>query len=265
MRKNDYLIAAGLLFLAVFIWIRDLAWVTSSDDTLPILISLPLFVWLGMPWKWSSAPPEYSKNLLVAGVLFFCVGIGLNVTILLTIGWVALLSLWMQARLQKETLPHFYKLLVLPFMAFPWVSLDFDSLGWWFRLSGAWVAENIFSWAGFDVSREGTLLKINGLLISIEVACAGLNTLQSMLISGAVAAYLILGRTIYYWFAFPFIFFMAWVANTIRILVICAIGLLISPAFIMGPFHIWVGWFVLILMFGICWLSLSLLEPKEEK
>lgn len=265
MKKVDYLVVIGLLFLAIFIWMRDLAWVTSSDDTLPILVSLPLFVWLGMPWKWSSSPPEYSKDLLVVGVCFFCAGIGLNITFLLTIGWVVLMTVWMKARLQKETLSHYYKLLVLPIMAFPWIALDFDSLGWWFRLSGAWVADNVFSWTGFDVSREGTLLKINGLTISIEAACAGLNTLQSMLISGAVVAYLILGNTSHYWFAFPFIFLMAWVANTIRILVICVIGLLVSPEFIMGPFHIWTGWFVLILMFGICWFSLSLFEPKEEK
>lgn len=264
VRREDYLIALGLTLLAVFIWLRDTAWVTSSDDTLPILIALPLFVWLGAPWQWRQDQPNYSTRFFATGVYVFVAGIGLNITLLLTAGWIIFLCVWLRARLKEETLPHFYKLLILPMMAFPWISLDFDRIGWWFRLSGAWVAQHAFAGAGFNVIREGTLLNINGLPISIEVACAGLNTLQSMLISGCIIAYITLGDTKRYWLCIPILIIMAWIANTIRILVISLLAIIISPAFVMGPFHIWGGWGVLMLMFMLSWLTFSFLEPKRN-
>lgn len=264
MKKQDYLIACGLAVLAVFIWLRDTAWMTSLDDTLPILVALPLFVWLMMPWEWRSDPPAYSVNLFAFGVALFSIGIGLNITFLLTVAWAALLSTWLMARLREDRLPDYYKLLPLAVMAFPWVSLDFTRVGWWFRLSGAWVTEALLSRAGFSVLREGTLLNINGLLISIEVACAGLNTLQSMLISGTIVAYTFLSHLPIYWLSFPFLILMAWIANTIRIIVICLLALLISPAFVMGPFHSWSGWGVIMLMFGLCWFVFSWASKRKR-
>lgn len=263
MKKNDYLIAAGLSVLAAFIWLRDTAWVTSSDDTLPILVALPLFIWLGSPWKWSETTAKYSNAEIMTGVGVFVAGIGLNITFFLAMGWVILLAAWLRARLQKESLPSLYKLLILPLMSFPWVSLDFTRVGWGFRLSGAWVTEYFFSWTGFSVVREGTFLNINGIPISIEVACAGLNTLQSMLISGSIVAFIFLQHSKRFWLSFPIIFVMAWVANTVRIIVICFLALYISPAFVMGSFHVWGGWGVLMGMFALCWLIFSLLEPKK--
>lgn len=263
MRKQDYLTAGGLSLLAVFIWLRDLAWITSSDDTLPILVALPIFVWLGMPWNWRQDEPDFSLKLFVVGVVLFVVGIGLNLTVLLTAGWAVLLTVWLSARLEPSSLNSYYKLLIFPVMSFPWIALDFTSVGWWFRLSGAWITEYIFSWTGFMVIREGTLLNINGISISIEVACAGLNTLQSMLISGCTVAFLFLHRTARYWLAILVLVVLAWVANTMRIVVICLLALLISPEFVMGPFHQWGGWGVLMLMFVLSWQVFALMEPEK--
>lgn len=265
MKRDDFLIAGGLIILAMFIWLRDMAWISSSDDTLPILIALPLFVWLGIPWLWRQDAPQYSSKTLTAGICLFVAGIGLNVTLLIAVGWTLLLFTWLSARLLPESLPQLYKLSVLPLMAFPWISLDFDRVGWWFRLSGAWVTEYVFAWSGAAVTREGTLLNINGLPISIDVACAGLNTLQSMLISGTIVAYIFLNATTRYWLSFPILFIMAWFANTIRIIIICLLALAISPEFVMGPFHTWGGWGVLMLMFALSWSTFSLLEPKEKQ
>ena len=41
----------GLALLAGFIWARDSSWTSSTLDTLPIVLALPLFFWLGGPWK----------------------------------------------------------------------------------------------------------------------------------------------------------------------------------------------------------------------
>jgi len=54
MHNKDYGMLTSLGLLAVFIWFRDTAWMSSSDDTLPILVALPVFVWLGWPWQFKS-------------------------------------------------------------------------------------------------------------------------------------------------------------------------------------------------------------------
>ena len=254
-----------LLVLVFFIWLRDLSWVSSSDDTVPILVALPLFFWIGTPWKWSDDPKKIPELKLICSSLLFLIGIAFNSTIMLAIGWVYYFWSWLVARLKDEELSKVKKLLILPFMAFPWVALDADRIGWWFRLSGAWVASKLFYLLGFDVVLEGTLLIVNGIHIFVEVACAGLNTLQSMLIAGSAVLFLTLGNTSRYWWNLPFLVLMSWIANTIRIFFISLAGVLISPQFAMGDFHVWGGWALLMLMFVLCWLFFSWQKPKEEK
>lgn len=254
-----------LILLAAFIWLRDMSWMTSSDDTLPILVALPLFVWLGEPWEFKSTFQPLSTYKIALSVILFLIGIGINSTLILTIGWTLLLWTWLVARTDPLKLPALRKLLILPMMAFPWVSLDADRIGWWFRLSGAWAAAKFFAFVGTNVTQEGTLLVINGLPISVEVACAGLNTLQSMLISGSVVAFLILGETNRYWWNLPLLVGISWLANTARIIMISAAAVLISPKFALGSFHQVGGWAVLIFMFGLCWFVFYIQKPSDEK
>lgn len=262
MNQNDYRFIALLAVYAAFIWLRDLAWASTADDTLPILAAIPLFVWFGMPWKFTQETRPVSVINYVVVVVTLVLGIGLNFTFLLAISWTWLLWTWLSSRLEKESLEQVKKLIVLPLMAFPWVSLDGDRLGWWFRLSGAWATEHFFSLIGLDAVREGTILVINKVPVSVEAACAGMNTLQAMLISGTLANYLILGQTSRYWWNLPMLLAMAWVSNTVRIIVICIIAIIWGPEVAMGSFHTWGGWLVLLLMFALCWLILSLQEPK---
>ena len=265
MKPIDYILAANLLLLAVFIWFRDVVWISTSDDTLPILVALPLFVWLASPWVFrkKSEPLELKGGLIF--VALFLLGIIMNSTLLLTVSWVTLLWTWVSKRIVSENLPNIKKLLILPLMAFPWIALDADRIGWWFRLSGAWVTAHFFSWFGFNVHHEGTLLVVDGLPISVEVACAGLNTLQSMLIAGSVVAYLILGNTNRYWINLPLLVLMSWIANTVRIILISTAAVMISPKFAKGNFHVLGGWVVILLMFSLCWFIFSLQEMRPEK
>jgi exosortase/archaeosortase family protein len=262
MKKSDITFGTALLLLAVFIWFRDTTWMSSADDTLPILVTLPLFFWLGMPWQLSSVTPNYQiSKFYIAGFLFL-LGIILNSTLILAITWSLLLWTWISARVSKDTLPMLRKLLILPLLAFPWISLDFDRIGWWFRLSGTWVTGHLFQLFGYEVEQEGTLLFIEGFPISIEKACAGLNTLQSMLIAGTLLDFIILGSTTKYWYNLLLLPFIGWLANTFRIIVITASAIFISPQFAMGSFHVVGGWLVIITMFLLCWLIFSWQEPK---
>lgn len=257
--------AVGLFIYAAFIWLRDTVWISTSDDTFPILVAIPLFFWIGSPWHFRKIAKPYSKQLFVAALLLFLGGVALNLTFLLALSWCLLLWNWVSSHVTDEMLPNVKKLMILPLMAFPWIALDANRLGWWFRLSGAWATEHFFSFLGADVSREGTLLVVNQVPISVEVACAGLNTLQSMLIAGSAVCYLILGNTNRYWANIPVLLGMAWLANTLRIILITAAAVWISTKFAKGNFHVLGGWMVILFMFALCWLIFSLQEPSKKE
>lgn len=260
MNAKDILWLGSLLCLAIFIWLRDISWMSETYDTLPVLSAIPLFAWLGSPWKYAESPAPYSRKLLVTAVLFCLAGIIVDLTLLLAVGWTLLLWCWASSKFANASEPSFKKLLVFPFMAFPWVSLDLQQLGWWFRLSGAWIAAALYRILGFNVLQEGTFVKINDLPISIEAACAGLNTLQSMLIAGSAVAYIMLKDTPYYWRNLPLLILFAWLANTLRIILLSAAALAVSPDFALGAFHTWGGWLIIIAMFAMCWLVFSIQE-----
>lgn len=260
----DILFLGVLLVLAIFIWVRDVSWITSSDDTLPILAAIPLFIWLGTPWKFKKTVNSLSPLKMILSAFLFLTGIATDLTLLLTLAWLLLLWTWLADRVVEEMIPSLKKMMVLLVMAFPWIALDAGFIGWWFRLSGAWAASHFFALMGADVSREGTLLVVNGLPISVEAACAGLNTLQSMLISGTVMAFLILGNTNRFWWNLPLLIIISWIANTVRIICISAAAVGISRRFALGDFHQLSGWLVLMLMFGLCWF-LFILQDSDRK
>jgi len=259
MNTRDRGILAVLVVLAAFIWLRNRSWLDSSENSLPILAGLPVFIWLGSPWKWRSEPAE----LPLSGVIGFLLGIILEMTLLLTLAWTVVLWCWLSRRIVSTSLDNLRKLMVLPLFSFPWILLDFERIGWWFRLSGAWFVEKVFLLLQFDVTRQGTDVVVQGLPMSVEAACSGINALQSMLIAGTVLAFIFLGRSTRYWWNLPVLVVMAWMANTLRILVITVAALAVSPAFAMGTFHNWSGWLVLCLMFCLCWLVFMLQAPKR--
>ena len=258
MKTKDWLWLGGLATLAAWIWLRDRSWLSSAEEVLPILGALPLFAWLGAPWRFRPAPFSLYRPTLAAAGLGLVVGIATNLTLPLALAWTAALWSWLRPRLATDLTARASRLLVLPLMAFPWVTLDGATLGWWFRLSAAWAAEGVFHLIGFNVSREGTHLLVQGLPVSVDASCSGLKVLQAMLIAGTVIAFLQLGRTRSYWWSLPCLIVMAWVANTLRVITLSATALSFGSEFAAGWFHAWGGWFVLVLMFALCWTAFGL-------
>ena len=264
MKKSDYGFLTLLALLAGFIWFRDLEWISTFDDTVTLLVVIPLFIWIGSPWKWRKDFIEVSPKTINLAIALFLLGVIFSLTILLSISWSLLLWAWLAARIEPDPERSLPKLMVLTLMAFPWVSLDADRLGWWFRISGAWVAALFYQLLGYDVIFEGTTVTIDGLPISVEAACAGLNTLQSMLIAGTLVAYILLKDTPKFWWNIPLLFVIAWIANTVRIISLSAAALIVSPDFALGAFHTWGGWAILMFTFGFCWLLFSLQQPRSS-
>ncbi len=254
MRTRDRLWVGFLAVLAVLIWLRDRSWFDSAEEALPALAALPLFCWMGTPWNWfgtgrTSTDSDPSPRILGAAFLALLLGVSLNITLLLALGWTAALWAWLKSAVPAEDHQRLFRLLVLPFVAFPWITLDLQPLGWWFRLSGAWASELVLSFTGLDVSRQGTQMLVQGMPVSVDISCSGLKVLQSLLVAGTLLAYSLLGRTRRYWWNVALLLPVAWIANTARVLTISLAAMTFGPEFAMGVFHSWGGLMVLMLMF----------------
>ena len=265
MKLKDWLWLAALTAFAALIWGRDRSWVGNASEVLPILGALPVFVWLGAPWRFTASPFALHLPTLAAAVGLFVLGTLFNLTLLLALGWALAVWSWLQLRVEPADRQRVFRLLALLVMAFPWVTLDAGEVGWWFRLSAAWVTEQFYTLLGLVVSREGTFLKVQGLPVSVEAACSGLKALQAMLIAGTMLAYIQLGRNRLYWWSLPLLILLAWVANTARVLMLTAAALTFGTDFAEGWFHAWGGWFVLMVMFTLCWLSFALLQWQTTR
>lgn len=265
MSVRDSTYALLFLVLAAIVWTRDTTWLTTVEDALPILVAIPLFVWLGWPWTFRQEPDSpLPLSTIGFAVVAFLLGIVGNFTFFLALGWSLCVYAWLSMRLTPEALSARRNLFLLLLLAFPWVTLDGQTLGWQFRLSGACATEWLFELMGTDVTREGTFILVQNLRIAVDESCSGLNALQSMLIAGVMLAWIQLGPGRRFWWNLPLLLSIAWLANTLRIVTISGVGLWIGPEFAKGLFHTWGGVLILALMFALCWLVFSIQRPKPH-
>jgi exosortase len=186
--------------------------------------------------------------LLVTGAFLTFAGVALDWTMVLALAWCTFALAFCAAC--TEGFPS--RLLLLPFFGFPWVAQCAEAIGWWFRYTGAVVTGVTFSTLGFSVQREGTLLLVQGMPLSVEPACAGLNVLQAMLLAGVIVLFLKVPAGRFFWIGAASLPALAWLANTVRIFLLGLAGLSFGPQFAMGWFHNFGGWLVLCLMFALC-------------
>jgi exosortase len=253
----------ALAALAPYIWLRDRTWLADPEDVLPLVAALPLFWLLGRPWRLAPSDGSSSNAALVGAAAALALGSPTGLTLPLAAGWTLLLWWWLAPRLPVGERPRIRRLLVLPLMAFPWVTLDGQPVGFAFRLSGAITTGAFYDLLGYPVTRDGTALVIGGQGINVEAACAGLNTLQSLLVMGTLAAAVTLGRHRRYWLCLPLLVAAAWIGNTARIIAISGIALAWGPEAASGRAHGWSGWIVLMLTFFGTVLVFEALRPRK--
>jgi exosortase/archaeosortase family protein len=261
MKRGNLLWLSGLIALGAWIWLRDLSWLAQASDTLPILAALPLFVWLGSPWRLREPlPAARGGSLVAAGVLLAAGALG-DLTLLMALGWTLLLWIWLSAQIDPARLGAVRRLM-LPPLAFPWIANEGQPLAWWFRLSAAATAQSVFSAAGLHVTRTGTNLLVQGTPIAVAPACAGLGTLQAMLMAGCALAFIYFGRDggPRYWLSLPALLVMSWLANTVRVIAITVVAVSFGPNFAAGTFHALGGLVVVLAMFGVCCAAFTLLR-----
>ncbi|MFT4900752.1 MAG: exosortase/archaeosortase family protein [Lentimonas sp.] len=235
---------------ACAIWVLDLSWYRQTPDALMIILLLPLAFFLARkapgPARAVSAAFIYRMTLLLG------LGVVANSIVLMAFSWAGLAS----ALFFRATAIPRSRLWLVCMGAFPWVLIDLHQVGWLFRLSGAWVTGVFYDLIGSTVRIEGTQLLIDGLRISVEAACGGMQLLQ-VLLSGGVALTLIqFPRGRGFWRLILMLPVLAWVANTVRIIVICAWGLHYGVESAEGAFHTWGAMLVVVLMLG-CYVLAS--------
>lgn len=261
MALRDTGMPALLAALAAYVWAKTLPFLAPLENTLPILLALPLFGILGGPWRWKRRPQVALSLRPLTGIAAFIAGAVADSVTMLSAAWTYLLWIWISDHLDAQDRHRVRKLLVLPLLSFPWLYLEGGAIGWYFRLTGAWVASHLFGAAGLDVAREGTGLIIRGMPLDIGEACSGINTLQSMLIAGTVLNFHYLGKRRAYWWNIPALFVLSWLANTTRIVILCAAALRFGHEFASGLFHTAGGWSLLFMMMCASW-GLFALEAR---
>ncbi len=254
MKRADYLWLSGLLVAALLIWLRDLAWVSAAWETLPVLTALPLFLWLGAPWQFRPEEVRWHQRALLAAGVLLGAGLATDLTLLLAGAWTLALWSWLRARVVANPV-NLRRLLLLPLMAFPWLTLDLAPLGWWFRITAAWAAEHVFGALGFLVVRQGTTLLVHGLPIEVSPACSGMNSLQAVLVAGVVLAYLEFRGSRGFWSSLVLLPVLAWLANALRVCAMVALALSWGATLARGWLHDAGGGLVILGAFLGWWLA----------
>jgi exosortase len=265
MRTADRWILAGLVLAGLWIWLREPGAAKPLDETLPLLAALPLLAWFGAPWNLPAASVRLHRPSLAAAGLALVVGVVTGLQILLAAAWTALLWAWLQPRLTAEARVRVGRLLPLAILAFPWLSYDFPSLAWWYRLSAAWSVEQLFQLADLAVHREGTQLFIQQMPFDVTPACSGIKTLQALLVAGTALCFLQVGRRPFYWLTLLALPLVAWLANTLRVLAIIVAALTLGPESVEGWLHFAGGWVVLMVMFALTGLGLEVLRRLQPR
>ena len=260
MNQRRALWMLGFGLLGVGLWTRHPLG-ESAADLLPALAAFPLYFWLTSPWRWRRDSATINWAALGVAIAVLVVGAAADHTLILAIGWVLGWRAWLGGELAPDSEAVSWKPMVLLVCGFPWLGLEGQALGWWFRYSGAGASATLFEMMGFAVERDGTFLTVQGLPLAVDAACSGLHALQAMLVAGTVLALMVLPGP-RFWVGLALLPLLAWTSNLLRIMTLGVAGLTFGPDAAMGWFHEWGGWAVLMVMFALCSVVFKIMGRK---
>lgn len=248
MSERTQMQPAGWFLLAIYplIWLIDLSWWQLAPDVLIIVGILPLAWLLNRRAGVSGKSADRRPGLTKVAILLLTVGILLNQFSLMAFAWSWLATDYVFPATKLSRV----RLWVLCTGAFPWILVEGQRVGWYFRLTGADLTVWLYDLLNYEVTGGGTLLEIEGLPISVETACSGLQLLQ-VLLSGGIALTLVrFPKEPGFWCMLALLPALAWFANTVRIIVISAWGLNFGAEAAVGAFHTWGALIVILSMLG---------------
>lgn len=216
------------------------------------IASLGVFVLLAAPWRLQPTRRPGSLPALTFACVALVLGLVSDLLLPLALGWSALLWVWLSGRLATEDRARIWRLLLLTLFVFPWADVDIKGVHWIMRISAASVTQHVLTWGGLPTTREGTMLWVDGHPVEVSEDCAGGETLHAMLVVGLAAAFVYLDRrqAILPWL--PVLAALAWLANTLRVLMIAAAVACFPDSNPLAWVHDAGGWLVIALMLGLC-------------
>ena len=227
---------SGLAFAAVLIWSRDTQWMSAAADTLPLALGIPLAFILGRPWHaGTTAWGPLQKIGTALGLLSLGVGWIIGNLTVLSAGWTLLAMSWAGRVFQNK--PRRARLGLLLLLSFPWLVIEWQSIGWAFRLSSAVTAEEFFKLLQMPAQRSGTNINVMGVPIEIEAACAGWNLLQLTLLAGVSFGAHEIQSPLRFGFLMCLLPAVVWLSNVFRILLLSGIALSFDVEVASGAIH----------------------------
>jgi exosortase len=200
------------------------------------------------------AEPDWRGLVLVAtACLAFLLGQLAAEFFLARISFVLLLAgltwtFWGLARLQTMVFPFVLLLTMVPLPA-----LVYNAVAAPLQLFASTVATNIAQFLGVSIYRDGNIIHLATTSLGVAEACSGLNSLSSLVVGSLLLGFLedapITGRILLTLLSVP-------LAIAVNVLRVAGTAVLADyqPEYAMGFYHLFSGWLVFVLGFGMLWL-----------
>lgn len=155
-----------------------------------------------------------------------------------------------------------FRTLLFPFILLatmvPLPAIVFTAVAAPLQLFASTVATNIAQSLGVSIYRDGNIIYLANVSLGVAEACSGLNSLSSMAVGSLLLGFLetqsIMGRILLFLLSIPLAIFV----NVLRV---AGTALLADyrPEFAMGFYHIFSGWLIFVVGFGMLWLLAKLM------
>jgi exosortase len=205
------------------------------------------------------AEPDSSGLLLVAGSCFvFLVGELAAEFYLARVSFVFLLAgftwtFWGLPRLRSLAFPFILLLTMVPLPA-----LVFNAVAAPLQLFASSIATDLSQFLGVSIYRDGNIIHLATTSLGVAEACSGLNSLSSLVVGSLLLGYLenasIVGRILLTVLSVP-------LAIAVNVLRVAGTAVLADnkPEYAMGFYHLFSGWLVFVMGFGMLWMLAKLL------
>ncbi len=157
-------------------------------------------------------------------------------------------TFWGLPRVKTLTFPFILLATMVPLPA-----LIYNSVAAPLQLFASAAATDLAQFLGVSIYRDGNIIHLATTSLGVAEACSGLNSLSSLLVASLLLGFLeeasLLGRILLFVLSVP----LAIAVNVVRV---TGTALLADyrPEFAMGFYHMFSGWLVFIVGFGMLWL-----------
>lgn len=198
-------------------------------------------------------PDGRGLALVAAACLVFLLGQLAAEFFLARVSFVLLLAgltwtFWGFARLQTMAFPFVLLLTMVPLPA-----LVYNAMAAPLQLLASSVATDIVQFLGVSIYRDGNIIHLATTSLGVAEACSGLNSLSSLVVGSLLLGFLenasIPGRILLILLSVP-------LAIAVNVLRVAGTAVLADyrPEYAMGFYHLFSGWLVFVMGFGMLWL-----------